>query len=235
MRLALIHGFTQTGRSWEPITSRLPPGVECVCPDVPGHGTKAAIRATVDDGAAILAREVGPAAWVGYSMGGRLCLSVALDHPEVVTHLVLVSTTPGIRDDRERTQRVQEDEGRARELEAQGIDAFIDNWLAAPMWRTLSRHNAGIDYRRANTVEGLASSLRLAGTGSQSPQWDRLREINAPVLVVTGDSDAKFTEIGDEMQRYLSHVDRVHIHAGHAVPWEQPDVFVRSLEDWLNR
>ena len=54
----------------------------------------------------------------------------------------------------------------------------------------------GIDERRRNTAAGLASSLRLAGTGTQEPLWDRLGELTLPVLVVVGGRDTKFTDLG---------------------------------------
>jgi len=50
--------------------------------------------------------------------------------------------------------------------------------------------------RCTNTAAGLASSLRLAGTGTQEPLWGRLAGLTLPVLVVTGGRDAKFTDLG---------------------------------------
>jgi 2-succinyl-6-hydroxy-2,4-cyclohexadiene-1-carboxylate synthase len=232
VRLALIHGFTQTGRSWAPIVERLRVDGDVVCPDLPGHGTNRR-AATVADTADQLAAAVGPATWVGYSMGGRVCLSLALDHPEVVERLVLVSTTAGIRDPTERAARCREDEARADHIEAVGVPAFVEEWLAGPLWRTLARADAGIEHRLTNTAGGLADSLRLAGTGAMPDCWNRLPEIGVETAVVTGDEDAKFTAIGDELAAGIgAPATRVRVPgAGHAVPWEQPDMFARLLTD----
>ena len=50
---------------------------------------------------------------------------------------------------------------------------------------------ADLDDRRRNTVAGLASSLRLAGTGTQEPLWDRLGMLTMPVLVLAGERDER--------------------------------------------
>ena len=99
----LVHGFTQTGRSWGPLLDRLGARSPVVVPDAPGHGLSSSVKADLWRTADLLARTVdGAAAWAGYSMGGRMALHVALAHPEKVDRLVLISTTAGI-EDRDRT------------------------------------------------------------------------------------------------------------------------------------
>ena len=55
------------------------------------------------------------------------------------------------------------------------------------------------DARLTNTPDGLASSLRLAGTGSQLSLWHRLAELTMPVLAIAGANDAKFVAIGRQI------------------------------------
>jgi len=232
VRLALVHGFTQTSRSWAPIAARLADaGHEVVAPDVPGHAGRPA--AGMWDAAATLATEAGRAVWVGYSLGGRLALHVALAHPEVIDGLVLVSTTAGIEDPQERERRRRADDELAATIGPLGVPAFVERWLDGPMWATLSRQAAGVDARLANTAEGLAGSLRLAGTGAQDSLWDRLVEIPAPALVVNGSLDARFVEIGERLAAGLGAARVVIPDAGHAVPWEQPAAFAEAVLEWL--
>lgn len=237
MRLALVHGFTQTGASWDPVRVELERmGYEVVCPDLPGHGTAAGIRAGVPESASRLAADVGEAVWVGYSMGGRVTLDVALEHPDVVRALVLVSTTAGIEDEEERAARRAGDEQLAADLERMGVAAFIDRWLAAPMWATLPRDRAGVESRLTNTAAGLASSLRLAGTGAQASRWSRVQEVRAPTLIITGTADAKFTALGDRLAAAVRGADRIQLTgAGHALPWERPEEFAAAVRGWLDR
>lgn len=237
MRLALVHGFTQAAASWSSIQERLEAaGHTVVTPEAAGHGAKGAHRATLAADANRFAEEVGEAIWVGYSMGGRLCLHLALHRPDVVRGLVLVSTTAGIDAEEERAERRAADEELARSIESQGVDRFVSRWLAGPLWATLPAEAAGIEVRRRNTPEGLAASLRLAGTGAQVPLWDRLVELRCPVLVVTGVLDPKFTALGARLASSMpnAHVTVEHLPgAGHAVPWEKPDEFTRTVLRWL--
>jgi 2-succinyl-6-hydroxy-2,4-cyclohexadiene-1-carboxylate synthase len=237
VRLCLVHGFTQTGASWEPVATRLrAAGHDVVTPDAPGHGSRAATAAGLWEGARLLADEVGPAVWVGYSMGGRLALHVALGQPSVVSGLVVVSATAGIRDEGDRAARRAGDDALAAQLERHGVEAFVDAWLRGPMWATLPPERAGREQRLANTAAGLASSLRLAGTGTQDPLWDRLGAIAVPVLVVTGQLDPTYTELGRALAAALPDATLIEVTgAGHAVPWERPDAFVAAVDGWLTQ
>jgi 2-succinyl-6-hydroxy-2,4-cyclohexadiene-1-carboxylate synthase len=234
-RLVLVHGFTQTGRSWGPLADDLARDHEVVTVDAPGHGGSADVRADLAEGGALLADRVGPATFVGYSMGGRFCLHAALARPELVTRLVLLGATAGIDDPAERAARVAGDEQLAVELEREGVDAFLGRWLARPMFAALPDDPADRADRSRNTAEGLASSLRLAGTGTQVPSWDRLHTLAMPVLVLAGQLDTTFATLGARMAREIgpNATFAVVPGAGHAAHKEQAGAFLRLVRAWL--
>ena len=116
----------------------------------------------------------GRATYVGYSMGGRLALHLAVAQPDLVERLVLVSSTAGIDDEATRDRRRADDERRADELERDGVDAFLERWLAQPLFANLPADKAQLADRLENTAAGFASSLRLAGTGAQQSLWPQL-------------------------------------------------------------
>jgi 2-succinyl-6-hydroxy-2,4-cyclohexadiene-1-carboxylate synthase len=233
-RLVLVHGFTQTSATWEPVTVRLTEaGHEVVTPDVPGHGAAAAVKADVWAGADLLAPH-GPALFAGYSLGGRLCLHAALAHPEAVNRLVLIGATAGIEDSAERAVRRRVDEEIATELESAGdggLGAWMDNWLSQPLFAGLSPQAAGRDARLTNTANGLASSLRLAGTGAMVPLWDRLGELEMAVLVLAGEQDTKFASIGGRLAEAIGGNARLQLiaDAGHAAHLQQPDAVATAI------
>jgi 2-succinyl-6-hydroxy-2,4-cyclohexadiene-1-carboxylate synthase len=168
---------------------------------------------------------VAEAAYIGYSQGGRLCLQLALDHPEVVRRLVLVSASPGIADAAERAARRESDERLAREIERDGVDAFLERWLSQPLFATLPSDRTDIEARRAaNTVESLTGQLRLLGQGVQPSNWERLGELRVPVLLVVGELDAKYADIAHRMAEQIPDA-RVEVvsGAGHACHLEQPE------------
>src|SRR4029453_11220144 len=95
-RVVLVHGFTQTSASWGPVAERLARRFEVVPVDLPGHGGSGAVKVGFAEAAGLVGGTGGPAAYVGYSLGGRLCLRLALDRPDLVRALVLIGGAPGI-------------------------------------------------------------------------------------------------------------------------------------------
>ena len=237
--IVLLHGFTQTGLSWTPVTDALGPDVDLVAPDAPGHGRCTNRRLDLADYATYLASSLPRSIYVGYSMGGRTALHVALRHPDRVSGLVLIGATPGIEDPDERLARRAADETLARHVQESPLDDFLDEWLTQSLFATLPRDAWNLEDRRRNDPEGLAASLRLAGTGTQESLWPRLSEIACPVIVVTGELDAKFTDISRRMvTSFRTPAEHVIVPGcGHAVHLERPktvasivDSFVRRIE-----
>jgi 2-succinyl-6-hydroxy-2,4-cyclohexadiene-1-carboxylate synthase len=234
--LILVHGFTQTAASWDAVAYRLSAlGHEVVALDAPGHGSHHDTHLSLWKGADLLAAEGGTGTWVGYSMGGRLALHVALSHPAAVERLVLIGATPGLEAAAERIERQASDELLAEELERDGIDAFLSRWLAQPLFASLPDDSIGLDARRANTIAGLAASLRLMGTGAQESLWPRLGEITAPTMLVVGALDDKFSAIAHRMAAAMldAHVASL-IGCGHACHLEAPDAFVGAVDSFVN-
>jgi len=238
-RVALLHGFTQTGRSWAPLVPALEESLaedgEVLTPDLPGHGARSGVAAGLWEAAQLVGDECGRAAYVGYSMGGRVALHLGLVRTELVERLVLVSATGGIDDAAERAARRREDEALARSIEEEGVDAFLERWLATPLFAGLSSEAAGLDARRENTPAGLASALRLMGTGSQEPLYRRLDELTMPVLVVAGERDDKFVEQALHLGGWTGPTAQLAIvpDAGHACHLENPDGFLELVVPFL--
>jgi len=218
--MRLVPGFTQSASSWSPVARLLGDDTEMI--EVPeGDDFVATARALAG----------GPGTSVGYSQGGRLCLQLALDRPEVVHRLVLVSASPGIADATERVARVEADERLAQEIERDGVDAFLERWLALPLFATLPRERSGIDDRKAhNTVEHLTYQLRVLGQGVQPSNWERLGELRMPVLLIAGQLDTKYVDIAQRMAERIADA-RVEIvpGAGHACHLEQPEHVAQLL------
>ena len=241
-RVVLAHGFTQTGRVWGGLAEDLAADHELVLVDLPGHGGSSEVRADLRQGATLLGAAGGPGDYLGYSLGARFCLHLALSRPDLVRRLVLVSGTAGIDDAAERTARRAADEALARRLDPgdgtapeDSVATFVDRWVGNPMFGRVSDVANGIDERKRNTAAGLASSLRLAGTGTQEPLWDRLGGLRPPVLVVTGGRDAKFTELGRRLVAAVGPGARLVVvdDADHAPHLQQPDAVAAAVRAFL--
>lgn len=241
--LVTLHGFTQTGAMFAELAELL--DREILAPDLPGHGRSAGYPATFASAVAgvaeVLASVGSPVPLSGYSQGGRVALAVALDRPELVSHLVLVSTSPGIEDEGERGERLYADKVVAAELEREGLAAFVERWLSHPMFAGLSRRGAAWQAAEAarrleNTPGGLAAALVGMGQGAQPYLGGRLRELGMPVLIIVGEQDEKYLPIADAMIRSLEHGELDMIaDAGHAVIGEQPRVTAELITRFLTR
>jgi len=243
----LLHGFTGSSQSWgegiiDGLASLGPPPVLV---DLPGHGrhggdtdpdhfTLEAVLESIGD-----ASGGEPIDLVGYSMGGRLALAYAVAHPEAVRTLVLESASPGLATPEEREQRRASDEALARSLEAQGIEAFVDQWERLALFesqQSLPEHvrAAQRGRRELNDPASLSASLRGLGTGSLPSYWPALASLSMPVLVLTGELDGKFASIARDMAaRIPSSRLGVVPGAGHAVHLERPDAWLSAVLDFL--
>src|SRR5215218_4937081 len=235
-RVVLVHGFTQTLGSWEPVAARLAARWRVVRVDLPGHGGSGGVRVGFAEAAGLVGEAGGAGVYCGYSLGGRLCLRLALDRPDLVRGLVLVGASPGIADPDARARRRAADEALAAGIERDGVAAFLDRWLAGPLFASLPAEAAGRAERLANTAEGLASALRRLGPGAQAPLWDRLGALRPPTLLVAGAKDAKFTATARRMADAAGGHARVALvpGAGHAVPLERPAELAALVEELLD-
>jgi 2-succinyl-6-hydroxy-2,4-cyclohexadiene-1-carboxylate synthase len=233
--VVLLHGFGQTARCWGTLPAALTPHYEVIRLDAPGHGDTGGEGADLATTAERIAETAGPAAYIGYSMGGRMALQLAVDRPDVVRRLAVVGGTPGIEDDAERAARRQADRALAQRIRDEGVDAFIRYWLDLPLFAGLPAEARFEDERRRNTAEGLATSLERAGTGSQAPLWDRLGTIDVPVLLVAGQDDPRYVDLAFRTSAAIGVGTEVSVipYAGHSVHLEQPARFTGALLRWL--
>jgi len=232
--IVLLHGFTQTGRAWEPTIAALGERYRALAPDIRGHGAAADVRPVSFDAVRADVLALAPERFVlgGYSMGGRIALSVALAAPERVARLVLVGASPGLADPAERRARRAADEALADRIEGEGIEAFAAGWSSLPLFAGQPAPVAAAAHaeRLAQSPAGLAAALRGLGTGVMEPLWERLSSLSVPVTLVVGERDAKFRAIAERMAAALP-AAALHVvpGAGHAVQLEAPEVVVAEL------
>jgi 2-succinyl-6-hydroxy-2,4-cyclohexadiene-1-carboxylate synthase len=226
--IVLLHGFTQTGRSWGPTIAALGERYRALAPDIRGHGEAAAAR-PVDFASVhvdVLAAAPRRFALAGYSMGGRIALSLACAAPERIDRLVLVGASPGLADADERRARRAADDALAERIEADGIEAFAAHWAALPLFAGQPPAVAAAAHatRLAQSPAGLAAALRGLGTGAMEPLWERLPRLAIPVALVAGERDAKFRALAERMAAALPDA-ALHVvpGAGHAVQLEAPE------------
>jgi 2-succinyl-6-hydroxy-2,4-cyclohexadiene-1-carboxylate synthase len=234
--LMLLHGFTQTSRSWSPVLAALGEGTyKPVAPDIRGHGDAGAVRPIgFDEVVADVLAAAGddPFTLVGYSQGGRIALYVALAVPDRVRGLVLVSTTAGIDAADERAARRAADDVLAGRMEGQGIEVAARAWAAQALFggQTEVVSELAHEDRLRNDPANLAAALRGIGTGQMAPLWDRLPELRMPAEVLVGERDLKFVDLGRRLADALPDASfSVVPGAGHALPLEAPEAVAAAI------
>ena len=245
--LIFLHGFMGISSDWLEITKTIENEYFCILPDLPGHG-KSIIGNMADPldfdliamGLLNLMEclQLASGALIGYSMGARVALYVATKHPERFKALVLEGVNPGLQDDQEREKRLALDYQRAREIEKMGISSFIDIWYAADLFKTLESHperfNMIKTLRKNNNTAWMAKVLRELSVGMQPSLWDKLDELNMPVLLIAGELDDKYKKIVHRIKDYLkdSQVNLIS-DAGHNTHLEEPEQFSKTLKYFL--
>ena len=163
--LLFLHGFMGSGQDWAETVEAFP-DYRCILVDLPGHGLSAgcppglypmpqaalALLAVLDD------LGVETCVPVGYSMGGRLALYLALTHPDRCRAVVLESGSPGLASEREREGRREWDESKATELERQGLDAFLEDWYRQPLFHSIRPERGAL-----RGADGAAAAQRSGG------------------------------------------------------------------------
>lgn len=246
--LILLHGFTGDTTTWAPFYEALGSHSKCYAVDIIGHGKSDSpveidryrMMSVVDDLFLLMEKlGIAKADVLGYSMGGRLALSLAQKYPTKVRKLVLESSSPGLKEE-ERKERIQNDEKLAASIEARGMKDFIDYWEDIPLFKSQKTLPKAVrsrirEQRLKNSQRGLANSLRGMGTGMQPSWWEDLEKLELETLLLTGSLDEKFCRIAQRMSERLpnSRWEKVE-DSGHAIHVEDPEKFVTIVKGFLS-
>jgi 2-succinyl-6-hydroxy-2,4-cyclohexadiene-1-carboxylate synthase len=236
-----LHGFLGNHTEFHSVMSRLEQ-FNCITIDLPGHGkTQEFWEYSVPNTAAAIVdlltqAQIDQVNLVGYSMGGRLALYLALNYPDQFPKAVIESGSPGLKTAEERSQRIQHDQKLAARLEAD-FPQFLRDWYNMPLFQSFAAHpnfEQIVQERAKNNPLELARSLKEMGTGMQPSLWKTLESHRQPILLIVGAYDRKFIEINQEMAMLCPTAELAIVSdCGHNVHWEKPEEFVDRLQRFL--
>lgn len=248
--LLLLHGFTGNSEGWKEFAPFWKDHSKTIALDIIGHGKSGSPpdigQYQIEESAAVInslleKMGIGKIDVLGYSMGGRLALTFAVNYPEKVRKLILESASPGLRTEAERHERRIQDKKLSEKIRQEGIKNFIDYWENIPLFQSQKSLPEKIRtrircQRLANSIDGLANSLNGMGTGVQPSWWDELAHLEMPVLLITGNLDQKFCRIAEEMSKILPNVKwKTAEDAGHAIHVEKPELFGTIVSGFLSQ
>jgi pimeloyl-ACP methyl ester carboxylesterase len=231
--MLMLHGITDTWRSFEPVLPWLPPDWHVVSMTQRGHGGSSCgsglrTRDFAADAAAMLATlGLRQALVVGHSMGAVNALRLAMDHPALVRGVVAAAAFASFSD---KPAFVDFVESQVLTLGAQvprGLaESFQRDTLAAPVAPGLLETMVDECLRTpAATWRGAFDALLEDDFSAE------LHTVDVPVLLPWGDADAFSPEADQQrLERQLPRAARVvYAGAGHALHWEQPRRFAADL------
>jgi 2-succinyl-6-hydroxy-2,4-cyclohexadiene-1-carboxylate synthase len=247
----VLHGFTGAGAAMAPLVERLNIERRVLTVDLVGHGESDSpedqnsytIPAMARQLRALIKQlDLSPVHLIGYSLGGRIALSLAADDTDLLAGLTLIGVSAGLADPEQRRKRRRQDNLLADDIHNEGLSEFIDRWMDLEMWKSLRTRigedawQASREQRLSNQAHGLAQSLRGSGTGVMPPLKGQLHTIGVPTLLVVGSEDQKFLAIADELAAEMTKARIAKIHqAGHAAHLEQPDATCVAINEHLKR
>jgi 2-succinyl-6-hydroxy-2,4-cyclohexadiene-1-carboxylate synthase len=242
-----LHGFMGSSADWREVMAALGDRAFCVAADLPGHGASLGLSTeayTIEGSARAVINtldrlDVEHLVVVGYSMGGRLALYLALRYPGRCAGLFLESASPGLEGASERAARRAADGSKAKRLESGDLEAFLRDWYRQPLFAPLARDenllHRIVQARRSNEPGELARSLRGMGVGNQPSLCRELEGLRVPVLAVAGELDVKYAGISSRMASINPRIKCAVIpEAGHTVHAEAQAEYVALLERFLD-
>lgn len=226
-----LHGFTGSPGSWAFLREQ---GVHALTPALVGHAEPGDFPGVTrfEDEVERLAALAPPGEalhLVGYSLGARLALGLALRDPGRVQSLTLISGHPGLHDDAERSARRASDAEWIELLRGEGLPAFVDAWERLPLWSTQARLPEAVRSRKraerlAHHGGELARSLVLTGLAEMPNYRERLARLDLPVRLLAGERDPKFSALAKQMAARLPRASlEIVPDAGHDLLLESPE------------
>ena len=246
--LLFIHGFTGSSEDWGRIIPEIHSGFSKLAIDLIGHGQSSSpveavlystslLIQTIDEVLKQLGvRKIIP---VGYSMGGRAALNFVINYPQKNQGLILESSTAGINHDHDKKERIDADKKLSKKIKKDGIEKFIEYWLNLPLFESQKNLPASIrETIRKNKLNnnpiGLTNTLLSFSTGVMPSLWNGLLKIQIPVKLITGEHDAKYNRINQEMMNALNNAEHsIVAGSGHNVHLEKPTEFIILVNRYL--
>jgi 2-succinyl-6-hydroxy-2,4-cyclohexadiene-1-carboxylate synthase len=244
--LLFLHGFMGDCQEFDPILPYFWDNFYCLVIDLPGHSQT---EVTGDDSNYGMEKtaialinfldyfQLSKIGLIGYSMGGRLALYLALHFPEKFSHLILESASPGLQSAIARKKRIEHDAQWIKKLKHENFSKVLSEWYQQSLFDSLRNSPDFPDLfarRLNNSPDKLAKSLQYLGTGQQISLWEKLPQGSVPLLLLVGGQDHKFVAINEKIAvDYPQAQLQIFSHCGHNFHLEDSHHFALVLRQFL--
>jgi pimeloyl-ACP methyl ester carboxylesterase len=240
--VVLIHGGLADSRLWNGQFEKFARHFKVVRYDLRGFGRSdfsyGPYSHVADLHSLLKYLKIEKASLVGLSLGGIIAADFALEHPGMVEKLVLASS--GLRAGPQGLRNAQA-AAIYKVSEEQGPGRAIEMWLDHPFFASGRKNAAYVKLTRQMLVDNFRywgpTPQVIQLTWSSPPTIERLKEIRAPALIVTGDKDAPEILTFAEMLKagIAGSTTRVIRNTSHHLVMEKPGKYNRIVLDFLQK
>jgi 2-succinyl-6-hydroxy-2,4-cyclohexadiene-1-carboxylate synthase len=239
--VVFVHGFLGVPSMWQPVEQSIDMSLIANRLVLPGHGLDPWFPQSDDFNASIdaLAANISsadPVVLVGYSMGARVALALALRHPEKIGSAILIGVDAGLEDAATRAERVAWDDTWADRAATESIEAFTAAWENLPIFESQKNLSPSTReqvraQRTAHTSRGISWAMRSLGLGRMPSLWPLLETSSVPLTLMSGALDLKFTEKSRAIAARAKNASAVVVeNVGHNVALEAPSAVAKEVE-----
>lgn len=238
--LWIVHGNLQTPKVWHPIQTQLsqaaPPEhrLSIVLEDLwesPGE--------SLEEWARLFCQRVQTQNFksrflLGYSLGGRLGFHALVHQPELWQGAIIVSADPGLGSDCDRKLSLARDQQWSQKFLHEPWENLLQEWNSLPVFcgRKPAYSTSEADFSRSQ----IADILQKFSKGHQSDLLPHLQKLKFPILYISGEEDTKYCQIGQTLADDYDNITHLNTpNAGHRVPWENPEVFLLTVRQFLEQ
>ena len=231
--VVLLHGYTDSWRSFEKVLPLLPLNMHVFAISQRGHGNSSKPENGYDSksiasylAAFITQKKLGPVIVAGHSWGGMIVQQFALDYPNLVKAIIIVSSGASFKDNPGIPEFVQEIKNLRDSVSFQFASDFQHSTLAVPIdslyFNELIKESNKVPLHVWKSVADEIMHTDLV---------PRLSSIQVPVLIIWGDKDYICPKESQEILLKGIKNARLIVYegTGHALHWEQPKKFADDL------
>ena len=243
--LTLIHGAGDNLEAWWNQVPTLAESYRVLSYDVRGHGqtetppVEYTIGLLVQDFYELLkVLKVTETYVLGYSMGGRIALGLALEHAEMVKALILANSgvAPIQRSEEEMKQMMEMRQRQTEIIEKQGLGPVMDEMTTRALSPGFAEKNPEVfsrykEIRLKNDPDAYLTLMKAMPWAATPPDVSSLK---LPTLIIAGEHDLfSGPEAAEASQRLIAGSRLTVMPTGHAAAIEQPDEFNKTVLDFL--
>jgi pimeloyl-ACP methyl ester carboxylesterase len=235
--IIFIHGPGSSSRDWYSVGPELLDSYRVIAMDLRGHGQSSAPECcySLDDYeqdviALMDSLKINSAIIVGHSMGGFVAQNIAIDYPERVEKLILVSSSDKGTDNDKYDRLYGAAQTQRGIADPEVLKKWNDTTTILPIPEVMRTKS---DNERAatppNVWKGDLKSILAEDNSS------KLSGIKAPTLILWGEQDQVFVK--EEQDRLVAEIPGARIKtyptAGHTVQWELPAEVAKDIRAFI--